>query len=181
MENLAETVDPVENLKFTKDGFFTFCRCNPFWAGIFSDQTIKQTLMRGMSVEGGPFKRGSSETVIFKWIKGIIYTKDIIEGLEKFCDLQFSKSHQHVDSRDARIRKDKKDVLALRQFLFGHNPFGDINNLHNIVTEMVATEEVNCHNAIEVGLISMKAIEGKNFNEIKLSRKDNYFIFWSPQ
>ena len=35
--------------------------------------------MRAMSVEGGPFKRSCTESVVFKWIKGVIYTKDIIE------------------------------------------------------------------------------------------------------
>lgn len=72
--------------------------------------------MRAMSVEGGPFKRGATESVVFKWIKGVIYAKDTIEGLESFCYLEFNKSHQHVNSRDARIQKDKKDVLATRDF-----------------------------------------------------------------
>lgn len=76
-----------------------------------------------MSVEGGPFKRGATESVVFKWIKGILYRKDIIEGLEKFCDFEFSKSYQHVDWRDARIERDRKDVDTLVQFLTYPNPF----------------------------------------------------------
>lgn len=115
-------MDPVEYKKFTDDGFFTSRRSNIYWSGIFSDQTIEQTLMRAMSVEGGPFKQGT-ESVVFKWIKGIIYTKDIIEGLERYCNLEFSKSHQLVDSRDARIKRDIKDVQTLWQFLLEHNPF----------------------------------------------------------
>lgn len=47
--------------------------------------------MRSMSVEGGPFKRGATESVVFKWINGILYTKDIMEGLETFSDLEFLK------------------------------------------------------------------------------------------
>lgn len=74
MRNLEKTMDPVEYKKFTDDGFFTSRRSNEFFAGIFSDQTIEQTLMRAMSVEGGPFKRGATTSVVLKWIKGIILT-----------------------------------------------------------------------------------------------------------
>lgn len=75
MKSLKETMDPVEFKKFTEKGFFTARRTNVFYAGIFTDQTIEQTLMRAMSVEGGPFKRGATESLVFKWIKGILYTK----------------------------------------------------------------------------------------------------------
>lgn len=172
MNDLNNTMDPAEYEKFTEAGFFTSRRSNVFYSGIFSDQTIEQTLMRSMSVEGGPFKRGATESVVFKWIKGIIYTKDIIESLEKFCELEFSKSHQHVDSRDARIKKDKTDVKALHQFLIDHNPFEDIEQLQNIVTGLIATDEINCFNALDIGITSMKAINGMSFNDIKLSKKD---------
>lgn len=74
--------------------------------------------MRVMSVEGAPFKRGCIETAVFKFIKGIIYTKATIE---------FNKSHQDVDSRDARITRDIKDVQTLQQSSQEHNPFQDID------------------------------------------------------
>lgn len=54
-----------------------------------TDQTIEQTLMKSMSVEGGPFKRGVTENIVYKWIKGVIFTKDIIEGVEEFCNISF--------------------------------------------------------------------------------------------
>lgn len=43
MEQLEEKMYPVEFKKFTDDGYFTSCRSNTYWAGIFSDQTIEQT------------------------------------------------------------------------------------------------------------------------------------------
>lgn len=113
MHGLKEKMDPDEYNKFTKKAYFTSRRSNSFFSGIFSDQTIEQTLMRMMSVEGGPFKRGATDSVVFKFITGILYTKDIIEGLESFCNIEFSKSAQHVDSRDARIQRDKKRCFAL--------------------------------------------------------------------
>lgn len=117
MRNLHETMDPVEFKKFTDDGYFTSRRSNAFFAGIFSDQTIEQTLMRAMSVEGGPFKRGATTSVVLQWIKGAIYTKDIVEGLEEYCNVHFSKSHQHVDARDASIQKEKKRYISCKRIL----------------------------------------------------------------
>ncbi|GFY00151.1 uncharacterized protein TNCV_1342481 [Trichonephila clavipes] len=43
--------------------------------GIVSDLTIEQTLKKVMSVEGGPFKRGATESVVYKWIRGVIYSR----------------------------------------------------------------------------------------------------------
>lgn len=80
-------MDPHEFKKFTEDRYFTSRRSNEFYAGIFSDQIISDpTLMRAMSVEDEPFKRGTTASTLFKWIKGVIYTKDIIEALEIFCE-----------------------------------------------------------------------------------------------
>ncbi len=52
MRSLKEKMDPEEYKEFIDGGYFTSPRSNIFWSGISSDQTIKQTLMRAMSVEG---------------------------------------------------------------------------------------------------------------------------------
>lgn len=127
--------------------------------------------MRAMSVQGGPFKRGATDSVVFKWIRGVLYTKDIIESLENFCNIQFSKSNQHVDSTDSRIQRDKKDVLALKTFLVDHYPFEDIDLLQNIVSGLIGTEDINCFDALVVGIEAMNSIEGLNYDTIKLSKK----------
>lgn len=59
----------VEYKKFSEDDFFTARRNNVFYAGIVSDQTIEQTLMRSMSVEGDHFKRGPTENLICERMK----------------------------------------------------------------------------------------------------------------
>ena len=63
IEDLASRMDPDEYKKFTEQGFFTCRRTDKFYGGVFSDQTIEQTLMRSMKVAGGPFKRGASDSV----------------------------------------------------------------------------------------------------------------------
>lgn len=92
MREIHRKMDPTKFKKFTK-GYFASRRSDIFFSGIASDQTIEKTLMKEISVEGGLFKRGATESVVFKWIRGVIYSQDIIEGIEKFCDISFNKSH----------------------------------------------------------------------------------------
>lgn len=53
-----------------------------------------------MNVGGGPSKRGVMKSVVYKWIKGVIFSRDIIEGVEEFCNISFTKNYQHADSTD---------------------------------------------------------------------------------
>lgn len=53
-----------------------------------------------------------------------------------------------------------------------HNPFEDISNLRNIVTGLIGTEEINCYDALNVGIKTMKTLDGLKFNDIKQSKKN---------
>lgn len=61
MRKLKDVMDPVEYAKLIKDGV------NAYYAEIFTDQ-------RAMSVEGRPFKSGATESIVFKCLRGILYT-----------------------------------------------------------------------------------------------------------
>ncbi|GFW58552.1 uncharacterized protein TNCV_718521 [Trichonephila clavipes] len=137
-----------------------------------SDQTIEQTLMKGMSVEGGPFKLGATESVVYKWIRGVIYSQDIIEGIENFCNISFNKSHQHSNSTDARIDRNDIDDKLLVDFFIQHSPFPDTDAIIPIATGITGYKDINCYDAFEQGLTAMKQTEGQNLRELKLSRKE---------
>ncbi|GFS53921.1 uncharacterized protein TNIN_371051 [Trichonephila inaurata madagascariensis] len=143
-----------------------------FFSGIANDQTIEQTLMKGMSVEGGPFKRGATESVVYKWIRGVIYSQGIIEGIENFCNISFNKSHQHSDSTDARIDRDDIDVKLLEDFFVQHSLFPDTDAVISIDTGITGDKDINCYDAFEQGLTAMKKTEGQTLLELKSSRKD---------
>lgn len=84
MRKLKETMGPVEYKNFCEKGFWTSRRTHKFFSGIFTDQTIEQTLMRMLKCEGGLFKQGVTESVAYQWIQGLVFTKDIVEGMEEF-------------------------------------------------------------------------------------------------
>ncbi|GFT31809.1 uncharacterized protein TNCV_3081101 [Trichonephila clavipes] len=101
--------------------------------------------MKGMSVEGGPFKHGATESVVYKWIRGVIYSQDIIEGIENFCNISFNKSHQHCDSTDARIDRDDIGVKLLVDFFMQHSSFPGTDAIISIAT---GDENINCYDAL---------------------------------
>lgn len=172
MHELERCMDPLEYKTFTEGGYWTIRRKDKFWSGIFSDQTIEQTLMRSLSVEGGPFRRGAAESVVHKWLSISLCTKDVMEAVEKFSGVTFDKSYQHKDSQDARKNADAKAVMALQKFLELHTPFSeDIKGLVSISTGIVADENVDCIKAFEKGISTLHSIEGQNFADLKLSKK----------
>lgn len=40
------------------------------------------------------------------------------------------------------------------------------------MTGLIGTQEINCHDALNIVIQAMQSINGKYFNEIKLSKKD---------
>lgn len=181
MKNLETTMDPEEYKKYV-GGFWTARRTNKFFSGIFTDQTIEQTLMRLLSVDGGIFKRGATDSVALKWIKGVIFTKDIIEGLEEFCGVKLEKnfeSSQHIDASDTRITKDRSDLNKLVAVFQEQNPFPDFEGLISLSSGMIANDTVNCFNAFEIGKKILETTYGQNMKDIKLSRKDMVVTLYS--
>ncbi|GFU93207.1 uncharacterized protein TNCV_4217331 [Trichonephila clavipes] len=99
--------------------------------------------MKGMSVEGGPFKRSATESVVYKWIREVIYSHYIFEGIENFCNISFNKSHQHSDSTNARIDRDDIDVKLLVDFFIQHSPFPDTDAIISIATGITEDKDIN--------------------------------------
>jgi len=91
-------MDPVEYKKLTEQGYFTIRRTNKLWAGIWTDMTIEQILMRSMKTTWD-LTRGQ-ELMQSRWI---LAKQQVSQqpNLLKHC-LQLSKfvsSEHHVDLR----------------------------------------------------------------------------------
>ncbi|GBO40729.1 hypothetical protein AVEN_109901-1 [Araneus ventricosus] len=116
MQNLKDRIDPIEYEKFTKDGYFTIRRADKFWSGIWSNQTIEQTLMETMKSSGGlPRGLGITESILTQWTLGMIHLHNICEEVEKYCNITSVTSEQHVDMRPSRIVRGNEDVEKLMQ------------------------------------------------------------------
>lgn len=157
--------------KFTTLGHFTVRRTAKFFAGTSTDYAIEAGLMRSMNVQGGPFRRGASESVVHQWIEASINCQDIIEGMEEFCAVSSDTSLQHTDARDATVKRDDMDLAKIEDFLGAHNPFRQ-GPLMNIATGVTGDDKINCCDALEVGVQCMQKLDNVCFKDLKLSKKD---------
>lgn len=66
--------------------------------------------MKSMKIGGGPFRREATPSVVFKWIRETLFTTDVVDGIEEFCEVSFKSSYQHIDASDSRIKEDSKAV-----------------------------------------------------------------------
>lgn len=168
--DLPNKMDPDEFYKFTKLGYWTSRRVQKFFSGIFTDQTIEQTLMRRCNLKGGLFLRGVTDSVAIQWLMGSIATMDCLTALEKFTQKSIDKNYQHKDSHDSMLSRDIADMKKLDAFFEQFYPFPDVENVTNIVSGISGdNNRVTCHRAFEIGLEIMKEIVGQNYKDLKLS------------
>ena len=174
MNDLENCMDPEEYKKFTTLGYWTVRRSDGFWKGIPSDQTIEQTLMKAMSIQGGgAFSRGATKSVVFQWIMGTLPVTDITERLKKRCGLVLNKSQQYKDSTRAGMNENEKFVLKFNKYIDSHNPL-TYNELASISTGLVADKKINCIESFQLGIKVMDKIHDSetNFRYIKCSKAD---------
>ncbi|GBM84929.1 hypothetical protein AVEN_207137-1 [Araneus ventricosus] len=123
MLHLKDLIDPLEHEKFTKDVYFIIRCTDKFWSGIWSDQTIEQTLMKTMKSSGGLTRSGGiTESVLTRWTLGMIHLHNICEEVEKYRNITTVTSEQHVDMHPSRIARDNEDIEKLTQWFSEHIP-----------------------------------------------------------
>ena len=92
---------------YIRAGYFTIRRSDRFWAGIFSDQTVEQILMRNLKAPGGlAHGRGVTESLQAKFVHAIPRCIPICNALEDFRGVHSVSSDQHRNLRAATEAKD---------------------------------------------------------------------------
>ena len=102
MGKLKLSMDEGNFKKFTAD-FFTIKRSDKFFCGILNDMVIEQSLMKSSKVQGGfVHGRSTKDSVLTKFVVGLVSASNVTEGLEKFCEISFVSGEQHVDARESQ-------------------------------------------------------------------------------
>ena len=114
--------------------------------------------------------RGITASVKALWILGTTTTCQICNAMEEFAGLNTYTSEQHVDWRDSRRKPDMEDVQKLTEWFAGHQPFPKMEQLLSLSSGLVATREINCHNAYEVSTSTTQSIKGLSFENVKLKK-----------
>jgi len=79
---------------------------------------------------------------------------------------------QHVVARDSHTNRDNADVKKLVEWFVSHNPFPTANKIMSLTTGIIANDEIHCHDAYNIGHISMKNMVGQTFDNLKFKRSN---------
>ena len=80
--------------------------------------------------------------------------------MEKMCGVAFTSSEQHVEMREARIKRDSSDSKKLIEWFMQHYPFPDVPEILSLSTGVVGDSSINCHMAKEIVLLAIDRIVG---------------------
>ena len=136
------TVTKFDN--FLNCRYFTIRCSNRYWSGIWTDITIEQVLMRSMKSSGGlTHGRGITDSIVLKWILSSIIVSEVSNEMEKFCNVSYSTSEQHVDTSASRINRDLSDLSKLVNFFSNYHPFPNSNVISSIYSGIVGNESLS--------------------------------------
>lgn len=174
MSTLQDKMDPNEYRLFTEEGHFTVRRTDKAWAGIWTDMTIEQMLMRTIhtGAQGLSHGRGMTSSVMTRFLKGMPYAIEIMNQLEDYVNIKWESSDQHVDLTPARQKRDTSDKDIFKAWLRAHNPFIRSPKLQSLSTGLVGDANTDCHKAISKGLASMASMIGFNAENYKYSKSN---------
>lgn len=167
MLNIERDLGPIEFEKFSKN--CSLRKSNAFWSGIPIDQTMEHHI-RDLKSKTGIIARGITNSVISKWIVTTSVQLEIISALLKHCNIETGTTHQHVDSRPARVERNKKDLQILSDYFENNEPFPTTPILIALDTGLIGDSSINCHQAYENGIELFKKVVGHRFSNLKLKR-----------
>ena len=159
-----------------REGLHAVRRSNRYWAGLWSDLVIEQTLMRSIKTRGGLTRgRGMSEDVRHLWVLSMSDGAVIHQAMTEVTGLTVKSSEQHVEMGVARRSRDYTDCQKFLEWLQQRNPFlYEDQHLHSLSIGLVSTDrdDVNCDEAEEVGLAIQEKLDGMRMLTCKIKRKD---------
>ena len=116
MNQLEETHSEV--FKSFTDGHHVVRRSNRYRAGISSDSTIEQTLMRGAKTNVGLTQgRGITGLERAKWVLSMPACTQVNTAMQEVTGTRRLTSEQHVEMGSTRSAKDAKDMMVLTTYL----------------------------------------------------------------
>ena len=175
MRDLPNIMSEDQYKAYIQQSYYTIRRSHRFWSGIFTDQTIEQTLMRSINAPGGlSHGRGLTESTQASFVHAIPRCIPICHSLEEFCNVHPQTSDQHRDIRTASIAKDSEDDSSFYLWVSQHSPlqYKDVDGLVDVANGIVADSLANVDKAVELGQAIAESLNGITFSDVKLKRKE---------
>ena len=109
---------------FIEKGYHTIRRSSRFWAGLWTDLTIEQVMMRSIKSRGGLTSgRGLTESVRLQWVYSMHKCAAIHRSMTTLTGLNHDTSDQHIDLGSSRTNRDFHDLNNIQQWFDQHEPF----------------------------------------------------------
>jgi len=174
MTDLPNT-HPWLHQQFMAGGFHSIRRSDRFWAGLSTDLTIEQVMMRSIKSRGGlTHGRGMSERLM--WVSCINNFGMVHDALSHLTGLDHTSDDDgYADNGKSRKKRDFLDLNRLLHWFEARNPFHVIDcRLHSLASGKAASEadEINCDFAEEVGLAIMCKMDDVPFTAVALKKSD---------
>lgn len=148
-------------------------RTNQGWAGMGCDLVIEQSLMKSVKSHGG-LTHGSkmSDEQRALWTLSAHLMSQVNASMRRFTGLENEVEKVHTESRESRMRRDHEDLSQLSLQLQSASPFSEDPSLRNIVSGVVASDDVNVHEYESVGKQVIEKMIGNSVFTVSFSRKD---------
>ncbi|KAK3743952.1 hypothetical protein QZH41_002713 [Actinostola sp. cb2023] len=174
LQMMAELNDKhPEVYNFFQDGFHVVRRSDRYWAGLSTDLTIEQVLMRSVKTSGGLTRgRGMTETQRLVWLMSMPICAEVNNAMQGLTGVNYQTSEQHKDASSTRQERDFKDTNDMIGYLFSRSPFSTDPSLRCISTGVMAEDNVNADKAKDVGENILTSMKSKHVHEHTFRRKD---------
>ena len=151
-------------------------RSDRFWAGLSPDLCIEQTMMRSGKSEGGlTHGRGVTETVRTMWLSTLTECSAVHEAMMHLTDVEKHVA-EHVETTDARMKRDKQDLDGLVKYFESYSPFrfNDTSRVISLATSIATSTDdgINCDTALTAGYVAQERWDGKRYGDVKLTKSD---------
>ena len=141
-------------------------RSDRYWAGISSDLTIEQVLMRSLKTNGGLTRgKGFAESQRAIWVLAMPVMAEINSSMQESTNVDYYTNEQHKECTHSRLKRNNHDVVKLLSFLEKRNPFSSGKELRNIVNGITALRNVNVENCRDIGEFIMETMYNQSIDD----------------
>ena len=101
---------------FIEHGFHTVRRSSRYWAGLWTDLTVEQVMMRSIKSRGGLTRgRGLTESVRMQRIYSMHKCAGVHEAMTTLKNLKHMTSEQHIELGFSRSKRDFQDLSKIQE------------------------------------------------------------------
>ena len=155
------------------EGHHTVKRAERKWAGLFTDLSIEQVLMKSLKGRSGVVGKGITENVFNVWTKTMHRCAEVADAVSSLVSTSSNPATHHKDLYSARVKRDYEDFVKIQCWFQSHNPFDIEEKLCSLDSGLIDENgSVTCDRAEEIGSMIQSSLDGNKFTDCSFKRKN---------